>query len=157
MSTTKKAKSKRPRAPKAPLPDLEHLGAPPKDDPEAQARYFMGLLDTFAQRLRDSLRKSDATVRLEVGTAARLGGDEFVVLIDDFSQQPDLEVVANKILLLAAQPYHDGHHQMHVTASIGIAIYPQDAEDAAHLIKQADAAMYVAKQAGKNLFRFASA
>ncbi len=115
------------------------------------------LLDTFAQRLRDSLRKSDATVRLEVGTAARLGGDEFVVLIDDFSQQPDLEVVANKILLLAAQPYHDGHHQMHVTASIGIAIYPQDAEDAAHLIKQADAAMYVAKQAGKNLFRFASA
>ena len=107
------------------------------------------LLATFAQRLRECLRESDA--------AARLGGDEFVVLIDDFSEPSQLVIVAQRILATAAIPFLLGGEEGHVTASIGISIYPDDGKDIDSLAKNADSAMYRAKQAGKNGYRFFSA
>ena len=115
------------------------------------------LLVTFAQRLRECLRKSDAVARTSGSdTAVRLGGDEFVVLIDDFATRSDLEAVAQKILAVAAQPFQLAGPEGHISASIGISVYPTDGTDIDSLTKNADSAMYCAKQAGKNTYRFFS-
>ena len=116
------------------------------------------LLATFTQRLRQCLRKSDMIARQdESDTAARLGGDEFVVLVDDFDNVSGLAVVAKKILAVAAEPFDLAGPKGYVTASIGIGVYPDDGADVDLLISAADSAMYVAKQAGKNTYRFVSA
>jgi diguanylate cyclase (GGDEF)-like protein/PAS domain S-box-containing protein len=115
------------------------------------------LLVTFTQRLRQCLRKSD-TIALHAGagTAARLGGDEFVVLVDVVSDPSELAAVAKRILAVAAEPFDLAGPSGHVTASIGISVYPHDGREIDDLIKAADNAMYEAKQAGKNAFRFYS-
>jgi diguanylate cyclase (GGDEF)-like protein/PAS domain S-box-containing protein len=116
------------------------------------------LLAIFAQRLRDSLRKSDLPARLvNAGTPGRFGGDEFVVVIDDYADAGDLARVARKVLAAAKEPVDLAGAQGRVTASIGIAVYPIDGTDIEELFKNADTAMYAAKQAGGNDFRFASA
>jgi diguanylate cyclase (GGDEF)-like protein len=115
------------------------------------------LLVTFTLRLRESLRKSDLVGRHTGSeTAARLGGDEFVVLVDEFVDPFELEAVAEKILTAAAQPFPLAGPEGEVSASIGISVYPADGTDIESLTKSADSAMYRAKRAGKNTYRFFS-
>jgi len=106
------------------------------------------LLADLAVRLRECMREGD--------TLGRLGGDEFVVLIEGYGEDTQLLEVARKVLETAAQPFllQDGTYN--ITASIGIAAYPQDGHDASDLLKNADIAMYRAKDQGKNNFQFYS-
>src|SRR5205823_10332005 len=106
------------------------------------------LLTELANRLRECMRESD--------TLGRMGGDEFVVLIEGYEEESQLLEVARKILETVDQPFllRNGEHR--VTASIGIGAYPQDGEDAAELLKNADIAMYRAKDQGKNQYQFHS-
>ena len=113
------------------------------------------LLATFAERLGASLRSSDIVARPgSAEVAARLGGDEFVVLIEDVNDPSELEIVAQRILEAAAKPFDLAGAEGRVGASIGIGIFPDDGTDLDALVKSADAAMYAAKQAGKNTVRF---
>jgi diguanylate cyclase (GGDEF)-like protein len=115
------------------------------------------LLATFTQRLKRCLRESDTFARHGLSdTAARLGGDEFVVLVDDVVKPSDLAALAKRILMAAAKPFDLAGPKGHVSASIGISIYPDDGEDIDGLIKAADSAMYEAKQGGRNAYRFFS-
>lgn len=105
------------------------------------------LIIAIATKFEDCVRKSD--------TIARLGGDEFIILLPNIKQIYDIEKIANKVLRRAAEPIGlSNGHQAIVTASIGISIYPNDADDAESLLKHADAAMYQAKENGKNNFFF---
>ncbi|MEY8877410.1 MAG: EAL domain-containing protein [Leptothrix sp. (in: b-proteobacteria)] len=106
------------------------------------------LLRQVAQRLQSSLREQD--------TVARLGGDEFLVLLEHVTDSGDVAHVANKILAALAQPFELGEHELHVTVSIGVSLYPRDAQDAESLLKYADTALYKAKDAGRNTYRFFS-
>ena len=108
-----------------------------------------GLLVDLAGRLRQHLRASDLI--------ARLGGDEFLVVLEEIADRTPVETVAKKLLAEAERPYAIAGHPATVTASIGISMFPDDAADAAALMKHADTAMYAAKQAGKNTYRFYSA
>jgi diguanylate cyclase (GGDEF)-like protein/PAS domain S-box-containing protein len=106
------------------------------------------LLVDLAGRLRQHLRSSDLI--------ARLGGDEFLVVLEEVQEIAPVEVVAKKLLAEAERPYAISGHAATVTASIGISVCPDDAVDAGALMKHADTAMYAAKQAGKNTYRFYS-
>jgi diguanylate cyclase (GGDEF)-like protein len=103
------------------------------------------LLET-ADRLRDALRGSDVV--------ARLGGDEFVVILEETAEREDVENIARYLLSVLSQPLQLSGHECHTTASIGIAMYPSNGADAQTLTKNADMAMYLAKEDGKNGFRF---
>jgi diguanylate cyclase (GGDEF)-like protein/PAS domain S-box-containing protein len=107
------------------------------------------VLREFAQRLTDSLRASD--------TVARLGGDEFVVLLEELSDPMYVTAVAQKLLGAIAHPVVLAGHEYHVTASLGASTYPDDSADAQALLKNADIAMYRAKESGRNTFQFYSA
>ncbi|MDA7088299.1 EAL domain-containing protein [Pseudomonas sp. SA3-5] len=104
------------------------------------------LLQSVAQRLCACVRNSD--------TVSRPGGDEFVVLVAEEHQAQDAALTANKILSSLARPHRIAAHELHVTSSIGISIYPNDGLSAESLIKQADTAMYRAKEHGGNNFQF---
>ena len=106
------------------------------------------LLIEIAGRLRANLRASDLV--------ARLGGDEFVVAVEEVQEVGPIETVAKKLLAELVRPYSLAGGDAKVTASIGISIFPDDAADAQSLLKHADTAMYAAKQAGKNTYRFYS-
>ncbi len=106
------------------------------------------LLQDVAQRLRTHLRESD--------TVARLGGDEFVVLVEDCADARELDAIAQNILNAVGRPYILSGQEYHVTGSIGISTYPTDGKDPAALLKNADIAMYLAKDRGKNNFQFYS-
>jgi predicted signal transduction protein with EAL and GGDEF domain len=88
---------------------------------------------------------------------ARLGGDEFVVLVQEVSETRDVEIVARKVLAALMRPVLIEGQEYRVTASVGIAMYPSDGEDEQSLMKNADIAMYSAKEEGKNTFKFYSA
>jgi diguanylate cyclase (GGDEF)-like protein/PAS domain S-box-containing protein len=104
------------------------------------------LLQLVSKRLLTSVRASD--------TVSRRGGDEFVVLLSEIAQTNDAATSAQKILDSLRLPYNIGGHELHVGASIGIGIYPDDGADTETLIKNADAAMYSAKEKGRNNFQF---
>lgn len=105
------------------------------------------LLAEAARRLRAVLRAGDPV--------ARLGGDEFFVVLEDLNDAGPAERVAKKLLAALAEPYDIGAGApVRISASIGVSLFPDDAGDAAALLKHADAAMYSAKQAGRNAFRF---
>jgi diguanylate cyclase (GGDEF)-like protein len=106
------------------------------------------LLVDLAARLRQHLRSSDLV--------ARLGGDEFLVVLEEVQDIAPVEIVAKKLLAEAERPYAIAGHAATVTASIGISVFPDDAVDAGALMKHADMAMYAAKQAGKNTYKFYS-
>jgi predicted signal transduction protein with EAL and GGDEF domain len=101
-----------------------------------------------AKRLRGSLRASDVV--------ARLGGDEFVVILEETDDAEAVEHVSGNLLSVLGQPLELSGHECHTTASIGIAMYPANGRDAQTLTKNADMAMYLAKEDGKNAFRFFS-
>ncbi len=107
------------------------------------------LLKVMATRLRALLRDSDLV--------ARLGGDEFVVLLDGTVEAAGLAHVARKALSAIAEPVAIEGRSYQVTGSIGISLYPDDGEDAATLLKNADAAMYLAKDRGKDNYQFYTA
>ena len=104
------------------------------------------LLVILGQRLRRSLRTTDLV--------ARLGGDEFLVLLDGTVDPTDVSRLASLLLDTVNQPIAVSGRDLHVSASIGIARFPQDGSDAAMLLSRADSAMYQAKTAGKNRFHF---
>ena len=104
------------------------------------------LLHAVAERLGNTLRRDD--------TLARLGGDEFVLLWNGLKSGPDAAVVAQRILGILARPFVVEGQTLSIGASIGISVYPADGHDSAALLKSADAAMYAAKDAGRNTFRF---
>ena len=110
--------------------------------------HHMGdlLLVQTAERLRLCVRESD--------TLARLGGDEFTILLNDAHERDNAEMVANKIISSIAQPFSLEGKTVHIGASIGIARYPYDAPTGGTLLIVADKAMYAAKAAGKNTYRF---
>jgi diguanylate cyclase (GGDEF)-like protein/PAS domain S-box-containing protein len=107
------------------------------------------LLRTMAARLRGAVRESDLV--------ARLGGDEFVVLLEGEPCAADLGTIAHKLLAAIGEPTTLQDCSFLVTGSIGIGLYPVDGEDAATLLKHADAAMYLAKDKGKNNVQFYTA
>ncbi len=104
------------------------------------------LLVKVAERLNFSVRESD--------TLARLGGDEFTLILNDARECEDVAVVAEKIIESINAPFDLQGHTVHVGASIGIARYPRDAVTKETLIIVADRAMYAAKNAGKNTYKF---
>jgi diguanylate cyclase (GGDEF)-like protein len=106
------------------------------------------LLKEVASRLKGCLRDSDIV--------ARLGGDEFVVLLTELSDEKYAGTVAQKLLIAIAQPFVLLGQDFRVSASIGISTYPQDGQDELTLTKNADIAMYQAKEDGKNNFQFYS-
>nr|WP_249209577.1 EAL domain-containing protein [Bradyrhizobium manausense] len=106
------------------------------------------LLLEVAARLRNALRASDVV--------ARLGGDEFVVILDQCGEIDDVQRIATGLLTALAEPMELAGHECHTTASIGIAMYPANGADAQTLTKNADMAMYLAKEDGKNGYRFFS-
>ena len=107
------------------------------------------LLSIVARRLVATLRKDDVV--------ARQGGDEFTILLQGINVYQDIVQIAEKILAAIAVPVPYETHEMHITASIGITIYPFDDVEPENLLRNADTAMYEAKQAGKNNFRFYTA
>lgn len=109
--------------------------------------------DTGDFILKDVARRLVSCVR-EIDTVSREGGDEFVVILPDLERPENARVVADKILEELARPVEIGGHEIHVTPSIGISHYPNDATDVHQLLKHADNAMYQAKDAGRNTVRF---
>ena len=107
-----------------------------------------GLLVEVAVRLRQSVRESDVV--------ARLGGDEFVVVLTDISHDT-VAAVVGKLLKNLARPYAIDDHTLHSTPSIGISLFPEDGADVETLMKNADTAMYHAKEAGRNTYQFFTA
>jgi diguanylate cyclase (GGDEF)-like protein len=103
------------------------------------------LLKAAAERLSAALRKGD--------TVARFGGDEFVLILPDLKGIEDVIQVAHKVLDSFRKPFLIDTHQLIVTASIGIAVYPNDGIDESVLLKNADIAMYQAKQAGRDRYQ----
>lgn len=104
------------------------------------------LLRVVAQRLRRCLRAGDSI--------GRLGGDEFVISLPVLIDERDATSVAEKILEELRPPFRIDEHEFHVTASIGISLFPNDGQDADALLRAADTAMYHAKERGRNGYRF---
>ena len=104
------------------------------------------LLQEMSVRFKDSLRASDVV--------ARVGGDEFVVLLQESNDREQIAMIARKIIAAASKPVRIDGQVCKVTASIGIALHPADAQDEQSLMKNADTAMYRAKDQGKNNFQF---
>jgi diguanylate cyclase (GGDEF)-like protein len=110
--------------------------------------YVIGdmLLQSMARRLVTGVRSSD--------TVSRQGGDEFVVLLLEIDHVDDAAAQAQRIIAALSAPHDIAQHELHVTVTIGISIYPDDGPDAGTLIKCADTAMYDAKQSGRNNYQF---
>lgn len=104
------------------------------------------LLQAVARRLLASVRSSD--------TVSRQGGDEFVILLSEVTHAQDAAVTADKIILALRKPYRIDHYDLHLTVSIGIVTYPEDGIDAETLLKNADFAMYRAKDSGRDDYQF---
>lgn len=104
------------------------------------------LLVSVSNRLRAQVRQSD--------TVSRPGGDEFVVLVFEDTNAEYSTITAEKILHALAEPHYLSGHELHITTSIGISLFPIDGADAETLIKNADTAMYHAKKKGRNNFQF---
>ena len=115
------------------------------------------LLKVVAARISEVLRPSDLLARAESGdldSVARIGGDEFCLILKGLSSPVDIGKVAQRILEALRQPILLEGHELVVTPSIGIALVPQDGRDPDTLLKNADRAMYAAKEGGRNRFEF---
>lgn len=104
------------------------------------------VLKEIAGRLTHQVRKAD--------TVARLGGDEFVVILEDVQEAENVAKIAQKILLELVREVMVEGHRLHVTASVGISLFPDDGVDAEGLMKNAEVAMYRAKEQGKNMCQY---
>jgi diguanylate cyclase (GGDEF)-like protein/PAS domain S-box-containing protein len=106
------------------------------------------LLKEIAERLRRSVRESD--------TISRLGGDEFNILLTGIAHSDDVITIAQKVVESFRMPFAIGKHEFDMSTSVGISIYPEDGETMEALCKNADIAMYHAKEQGGNSYRFYS-
>ncbi len=104
------------------------------------------LLVAVSQRIKTIVRSSD--------TVARLGGDEFVLVVSDVENDRSIINVANKIKECFKEPFHIAHRDLFITASVGISTYPKDGVTVDELLRNADLAMYLAKNSGANQFHF---
>jgi|GEM_PF-234331 len=104
------------------------------------------LLQSIAARLVDCARASD--------TVSRQGGDEFVVLLSEMEKPEDAAIAARRILRAVSEAHFIDQHELHITTSIGVSVYPDDGLDAETLIKNADTAMYQAKENGRQNYQF---
>jgi len=104
------------------------------------------LLIESAQRIRACVREADTT--------ARLGGDEFIVLVADLTDANDVERVAQAVVEVLAMPFRFGEATVAISGSVGVTLYPGDADDSDTLIRNADQAMYAAKQRGRARYRY---
>ncbi len=100
----------------------------------------------LAHRLQNELRKVD--------TIARFGGDEFIILIESVIDMSHLRNILNKLMKAMEEPFLIDEHSLHLTLSAGISVYPDDGDDAEVLIRNADTAMYKAKDEGRNTYNF---
>jgi diguanylate cyclase (GGDEF)-like protein/PAS domain S-box-containing protein len=119
---------------------------------------FKFINDSFGHAVGDALLKAiglrlTQTVR-ESDTVARLGGDEFVIVTSGFTHTDEAASVAQKVLGMLAEPFKVEGQEIHVTASIGVSVYPEDGDSTDTLLKNADAAMYRAKEEGRDGFQF---
>lgn len=110
--------------------------------------YGDQVLQQFAKRLVNCVRAGD--------TVARWGGDEFTILLPQVRDEEDTIKLAQRILEVLKQPFQIKEHQLYIKISLGIAIYPRDGHDAETLLKNADAALYRAKEKGRNRYQFYS-
>ncbi len=104
------------------------------------------ILITIAHRLKDNLR--------EIDTIARLGGDEFTVIIEDIDEITQVNTVAEKLLVALQTPIITSTQEFSITCSIGISLYPNDGDDIQALLRNADFAMYKAKEEGRNGYHY---
>lgn len=104
------------------------------------------LLQAFAERLRASMRSADIL--------GRMGGDEFAVLVIDLDDPADMDAIAVKLMARLSQPYHLEGHEIQSSPSAGIVFFPRDGHDVATLCRNADAAMYESKRAGRGRYRY---
>lgn len=107
-----------------------------------------GILKAMAERFLGVMREED--------TVARVGGDEFVFVLPDIGSVVHVELVAQKILDAIARPVSIGEHEISLSGSIGIALYPNDGDNTESMVKNADIAMYKAKERGRNNYQFFS-
>ncbi len=116
------------------------------------------LLQAVADRLMKSLRTTDTLARAEAlgvrGTVARLGGDEFIVSLADIGRGEDAAKVARRVLESLQRPFRIADQEVFVSASIGISLFPQDGNDVESLLRNADTAMYHAKDSDRSNFQF---
>lgn len=104
------------------------------------------LLGQVAQRLQVAVREGD--------TVSRIGGDEFTLIVENLADNSALNVIANKLIAAFAMPFRLGPNEVYISPSIGITVYPTDGRQAAQLLKNADSAMYQAKEQGRNTYHF---
>lgn len=104
------------------------------------------LLKIAARRILDCVRASD--------TVARLGGDEFTVILPDLHDHKNIDSISQHLVASLAEPYDLGDEVVHISASVGITMFPNDATEIGRLIKNADQAMYAAKNQGRNRFSY---
>jgi diguanylate cyclase (GGDEF)-like protein/PAS domain S-box-containing protein len=104
------------------------------------------LLQSIGKRLVDCGRAAD--------TVSRQGGDEFVVLLSEVQRSEDAAIAASRMLMAVAEAHSIDQHELHITTSIGVSVYPDDGEDAETLIKNADTAMYQAKENGRQGYQY---
>lgn len=113
--------------------------------------HHMGdtLLKEVASRLMNCVRADD--------TVARMGGDEFTMILNNLNHQSHTERIAQSILDKLAEPFNLGGEVIHISASVGISIYPTNGTEVEVLLKNADHAMYFAKQNGRNRYHYYTA
>jgi diguanylate cyclase (GGDEF)-like protein/PAS domain S-box-containing protein len=119
---------------------------------------FKNVNDTLGHRIGDELLKR-VTAALshalrEADLLARLGGDEFMVIVEDFDDPDVLNRIAQKLQDAVSQPFEIEEHDIYVTSSIGISLYPDDGDAPEELLKHADVAMYRSKELGRNTYQF---
>jgi diguanylate cyclase (GGDEF)-like protein/PAS domain S-box-containing protein len=120
--------------------------------------HFKAINDSYGHHVGDQLlrriaERTRACVR-EIDTVSRLGGDEFVLVLPELHEAADAAAVARKLLSALSQPYSIDERELSITPTVGISIYPRDGNDADTLVRNADSAMYHAKESGKNHYRF---
>ncbi len=120
--------------------------------------HFKDVNDTLGHEVGDSLLL-EASGRLveatrETDTVGHLGGDNFTVIVTDLNGSVGLEGVTQGIIDRLSRPYRVGEHSTHLSASVGIALYPHDADDAVTLLKHAEQAMYLAKKSGRSCYEY---
>ena len=123
--------------------------------------HFKNINDSLGHYAGDMLLKQVAALftacMREDDTVARLGGDEFVVILASMASEDEAWMVSQKILKLMTEPFTIEAHELFVTCSIGIALYPKDGDDAKTLLQSADGALYLAKNKGRNNAQFCTA
>src|SRR5690606_23055535 len=119
---------------------------------------FKEVNDTLGHKMGDLLlqeaaRRISCCVR-EADTVARLGGDEFIIILSELDDAGNIERVAESIRLSLSEPFRLKNEVAYISASIGITLYPDDATEMEDLLKNADQAMYAAKDGGRNRFAY---